>query len=142
MQSRRTAYGYALRLDPGEEIIASLRAFAAAHGIGAGLITALGAVGETELGFFDRASRRYLTRTFPGEHEIGSLTGNFSELDGQPHPHCHIVIAGPDFVAHTGHLFRGTVTLTCEVQVVTDPATLRRTRRDDLGISTWDLGVP
>ncbi len=142
MQSRRTAYGYALRLDPGEDIIASLKAFAADHGVRAGLISALGAVGETELGFFDQASRRYLTRTFTGEHEIGALTGNFSELDGQPHPHCHIVIAGTDFVAHTGHLFRGIVSLTCEVQVVTDPGALRRVRRDDLGINTWDLGAP
>ena len=75
----------------------------------AGLISGLGAVGETELGFFVRATGTYVTRTFLGEHEIGSLTGNFSELDGQPFPHCHAVIAGEDFAAHTGHLFRGVV---------------------------------
>jgi len=142
LQSRRTQYGYALRLDSGEEIVASLQAFAAAHGVRAGLISGLGAVGETELGFFVRTTGEYVTRTFTGEHEIGVLTGNFSELDGEPFPHCHIVIAGDDLVAHTGHLFRGVVTVTCEVQVVTDPTTVRRTRRDELGISTWDLGAP
>ena len=139
MQSRRTRYGYALRLDAGEEIIASRKAFATEHGVRAGLISGLGAVGETELGFFVRSTGTYVTRTFMGEHEIGALTGNLSELDGEPFPHCHIIIAGEDFVAHTGHLFRGVVTVTCEVQVVTDAGTLRRVRRPDLGFNPLEL---
>ena len=139
MQHRVTRYGYALRLDQGEEIVASLRRFASEQGIRAGLISGLGAVGETELGFFVRSTGTYTTRTFHGEHEIGVLTGNFSELDGEPFPHCHIVIAGEDMVAHTGHLFRGLVTVTCELQVVTDPGVLRRVRRPDLGFNPLEL---
>jgi predicted DNA-binding protein with PD1-like motif len=135
MKFRRTRYGYALRIDSGEEIIASLRAFAAAEGVRCGLISGLGAVGEADLGFFVRSSREYITRRFEGEHEIGVLTGNFSDLEGEPFPHCHIVIAGEDFVAHTGHLFRGVVTVTCEVQIVTDPEALRRVKRPDLGFN-------
>ena len=142
MESQRTRYGYALRLDPGEEIVSSLATFAARAGVRAGMISALGAVGETELGFFVRETGTYVRRTFPGEHEIGSLTGNFSELDGEPFPHCHIVIAGPDLVAHTGHLFRGTVTVTCEVQVVTDPGILRRVRRPEAGFNPLELKGP
>ncbi len=140
MQSRRTRYGYALRIDRGEEIVATLKAFAAEHGVRAGMISGLGACGEIDLGFFVRATGEYVTRTFTGEHEIGVLTGNFSELDGEPFPHCHAVIAGEDFAAHTGHLFRGVVTVTCEVQVVTDPDVLRRVRRPDLGFNPLELG--
>jgi predicted DNA-binding protein with PD1-like motif len=103
------------------------------------LISGLGAVGETELGYFVRPTRTYTTRRFEGEYEIGALTGNFSDLDGSPFPHCHVVIAGEDFVAHTGHLFRGVVSVTCEVQVVTDPETIRRIRRPDLGFNPLDL---
>ena len=142
MEYQRTRYGYALRLDPGEEIVSSLASFAAREGVRAGMISALGAVGETELGFFIRETGTYVRRTFPGEHEIGSLTGNFSELEGQPFPHCHVVIAGPDLVAHTGHLFRGTVTVTCEVQVVTDPGILRRVRRPEAGFNPLGLEGP
>jgi len=105
----------------------------------AGLISGLGACGETDLGFFVRSTGEYITRTFTGEHEIGMLTGNFSELDGEPFPHCHAVIAGEDMVAHTGHLFRGLVTVTCEIQVVTDPDVLRRVRRPDLGFNPLEL---
>ena len=140
MEFQRTRYGYALRIDPGEEIVASLAAFAAAQGVRAGMISGLGAVGETELGFFVRETGAYVRRIFAGEHEIGSLTGNFSELDGTPFPHCHIMIAADDFVAYTGHLFRAVVTVTCEIQVITDPGVLRRVRRVDLGFNPLELG--
>jgi predicted DNA-binding protein with PD1-like motif len=139
VQSQRTAYGWALKIEPGEEIITSLIAFAERHGVLAGIILGLGAVGETELGFFVPATREYVRRVFTGDHEIGSLTGNFSQLEGHPFPHCHVVIAGQDFVAHTGHLFRGVVTVTCEVQVVTDSRVLHRVVRSDLGFNPLDL---
>ncbi len=140
MRSQRTRYGYVVRIDSEEEIIGTLRAFAKTEGVRSGLISGLGSVGETELGFFVRATGQYVTRAFTGEHEIGSLTGNFSDLDGEPFPHCHVVIAGEDFVAHTGHLFRGVVTVTCEVQVITDPDAMRRVRRDDLGFHPLEPG--
>lgn len=139
MQQRRTSYGWALRFDRGEEIWESLRAFAEREGVRAGAISGLGAVGECELGFFVRERGTYVRRTFTGEHEIGMLTGNFSELDGRPFPHCHMVIAGEDFVAHTGHFFRGVVTVTCEVQVVTGADVLLRANRPDLGYNPLEL---
>ena len=139
MQSQRTVYGWALKIEPGEEIITCLSAFAARRGVRAGLISGLGAVGETELGFFIPSTHEYVRRVFTGDHEIGSLTGNFSELEGRPFPHCHVVIAGVDFVAYTGHLFRGVVTVTCEVQIVTDPRVLRRVSRPDLGFNPLEL---
>jgi predicted DNA-binding protein with PD1-like motif len=139
VQVRATRYGFALRLDSGEEIIASLKAFAVTHDVRAGLISGLGAVGETDVGFFDRFRKAYDTRTFTGEHEIGSLTGNFSELDGEPFPHCHIVLSGPDLVAHTGHLFRGVVTVACEIQVVTTPERFLRVRQTEAGFNPLQL---
>jgi predicted DNA-binding protein with PD1-like motif len=138
MQHQRTRYGYALKLDSGEEIVGSLTAFAADQSVRAGAISGIGSVGETVLGFYVRATGAYARRTFHGEHEIGALMGNFSELDGKPYPHCHIQIAGEDFVAHTGHLFSGLVTVTCEIQVVTDPGVMRRVR-EPLGYSLLDL---
>ena len=140
MESQRTRYGFALKLDRGEEIIAGLTAFAADQRLRAGSISGLGAVSEAELGFFVRGTGEYVRRVFNGEFEIGTLTGNFSELDGAPFPHCHILIAGSDFVTYTGHLFRGVVSVTCEVQIVADPGILKRIRRPDLGFNPLQLG--
>ena len=52
MEFQRTRYGYALKIEPGEEIFSTLQAFAEAQSVKAGAILGLGAVGETELGFF------------------------------------------------------------------------------------------
>ncbi len=128
MESRRTRYGHVLRLDPGEDIVQALADFAGREGVRGGMISGIGAVGEVELGFFDPAREVYERRTFRGDHEIGALTGNFSMLEGRPFPHCHIVIAGPDFVAHTGHLFRGQVSVTCEIHVTVEPDPILRVR--------------
>jgi uncharacterized protein len=141
MQSQRTRYGWALKIEPGEEIVATLAAFAAEHEVFAGAISAIGAVGTTELGFFVPSSRSYVRRTFEGDHEIAALTGNLSLLDGAPFPHCHVILAGEDFVAHGGHLFSGVVTVTCEVQILTDPGVLRRVHRPDLGFHPLELSV-
>lgn len=133
MRSQRTGYGWVLRLDPGEEIIASLTAWAEAKGVQGGAISGIGAVGEAELGFFWRTTRTYERRTFTGEHEILSLLGNFSMRDGKPFPHCHLILAGADMVAHGGHLFRGEVTVTCEVHVVVSESAILRVQRPELG---------
>jgi len=142
MESQGTRYGWALKVEPGEEIIATIQAFAAAQKLRAGAIFGIGAVGETELGFFVPGTREYVRRTFTGDHEIGALTGNLSELDGAPFPHCHMVLAGEDFVAYAGHLFRSVVSVTCEVQLITDPGVFKRVPRPDLGFSPLRLGLP
>jgi predicted DNA-binding protein with PD1-like motif len=139
VKSQRTRYGYVLRLDPGEEISASLTAFARREGLRGGLISGLGAVGETELGFFVHSTSSYIRRTLSGEHEILALTGNFSELDGEPFAHCHIIVAGDDFAAVGGHLFRAVVTVTCEVQIVVAEAVIRRVRRPEQGFNPLEL---
>ncbi len=140
MQHQPTRYGFALRLDAGEEIVTALAAFAADRGVRAGMISGLGAVGETELGFFVRATRSYVRRRFTGEYEIGSLVGNLSELEGRPFPHCHLMIAGQDFAAHAGHLFSAIVTVTAEIQIVSDPGVLRRVLQSERGFHSLELG--
>ncbi len=135
MEHRRTRYGYVLRLDPGDEIVSTLKAFAASENVRAGTISGIGAAGDVELGYFVRGSREYIRRSFAGEWEIVALTGNFSELEGEGFPHCHVTLGGEDFAAHGGHLFRGTVTVTCEIHVVTDPDPIRRHARPDLGFN-------
>ena len=139
MQWQTTRYGFVLRLERGEEIVSSLREFAIERGIRAGALSGIGAAGPCELGYFIPGTGEYVRREFTGEYEIGSLTGNWSELDGEPFPHCHVVLGGDDFVAYTGHLFRGVVTVTCEIHVVTDPGVIRRVRRPELGFNPLEL---
>jgi hypothetical protein len=139
MESQRTRYGWALKIEAGEEIVATIQTFAAAQGLRAGALSGIGAVGDTELGFFIPSSGEYVRRRFAGDHEILALTGNLSELEGKPFAHCHLILAGEDLVAHGGHLFSGVVTVTCEVQIVTDPGRLLRVPRPELGFNPLQL---
>jgi len=142
MQTQRTSYGWLLRIDAGEELFETLRAFGVRHGVRAGSISGIGAVGEAELGCFVRATRSYVRRVFSGEHEVLALVGNFSELEGEPFPHCHLTLAGADFVAYGGHLFRGVVSVTCEVHVVASPDAIVRVSRPDLGFNPLEPVEP
>lgn len=135
MKAQAVRYGYIVRVDPGEEIVATLTAFARARGLKSGLVSGLGAVNLAELGFFVRATKTYVRHTFEGEFEILAMTGNLSELDGEPFLHAHLLLSADDFQAFGGHLFRGVVSVTCEAQLVTDPLTMRRVRRADLGFN-------
>lgn len=140
MELQRTRYGYTVRIDAGEEIVDSLTRFAASEGVRAGAISGIGSVSDPELGYFVGATRDYTRRVFPGDWELASLTGNISELEGRPFPHCHAMIGGADFAAFGGHLFRGVVAVTCEVQVTTDAGVLRRVSRPELGFNPLDPG--
>ena len=127
-----------MRIDSGEEIVATLTAFAERHGVRAGADLRLGAVGETELGFFVRVD---LELRSPHVHRRARdrrrSPATSASWTGSPFPHCHVVIAGDDFVAHTGHLFRGIVTVTCEVQVITDPGVLRARAPPSWASTRW-----
>ena len=129
MKHQRTHYGYVLRLDPGEEIVGSLTRFATAENVRGGLISGIGAVGEAELGFYQPATAAYSRRELRGDYEILALTGTYSDLEGQPFPHCHVVLAGEDFATLGGHLFRGVVSVTCEAHIVIDAGVIRRVQR-------------
>lgn len=114
MLSMRTAQGYLVRLDPGEEVLSTLAAFCAREGVGSASLAGIGAVRDAELGYFEGARREYLRRELPGEHELCSFSGNLTWRDGEPFVHAHVVLAGADFVPLAGHLFRATISATGE----------------------------
>ena len=115
MDSQKINGGYVIRLDEGEEIMASLRSFAQKEGLQGGLISGLGTVDHCVLGFFDRPSGRYEKKEVREEMELIALTGNLSLLDGEPFPHLHIVLSRANFSVVAGHLFEATISVTGEL---------------------------
>jgi predicted DNA-binding protein with PD1-like motif len=126
-------------LGAGEEILASLREAAAAHKIKGGTLSGLGSTSEVEISFFDPVKKEYLPRVFKEPMEIGSMVGNFSEIDGEPHVHIHITVSGPELLAFTGHLSRGIVGTACEIYVRTIPHAIERVRDTEAGFHPLKL---
>jgi predicted DNA-binding protein with PD1-like motif len=139
MRSLRAGEIVVVTLGPGEEILASLLEAAAAHDIKGGTLTGLGSTSEVEISFFDPQKKEYLPRVFKEPMEIGSLVGNFSRLDGEPHVHVHVTVSGPELLAFTGHLSRGIVGTACEIYIRTIPLTIERVLDPEAGFSPLKL---
>jgi len=126
-------------LGPGEEIVASLLEVAAAHKITGGFLTGLGSTSEVEIAFFDPEKKEYVPRTFSEPMEIGSMVGNFSRLEDEPHVHVHVSVAGPELIAFTGHLNRGVVGTACEIYIRTLPRAVQRVKDPASGFNPLKL---
>jgi predicted DNA-binding protein with PD1-like motif len=122
-------------LDKGEEVTASLLSFARQAAIGAAQLTAIGAFSDVVLGFFDRGRKTYDEIPVREQVEVLALTGNFTEQDGSPRLHAHVVVGKRDGSAHGGHLLRATVFPTLEIVVTEVAAELRRTVDPETGIA-------
>lgn len=139
MKSRTVPGGYLLRLEKGEEALASLALFAGEHGIQCGFLQGIGAVNDLELGYFDTEAGDYRRRLIQETVEVVSLTGNVSLLDGKPFIHAHVAVAGPDQKLLGGHFFRGVVAVTLEIFIHVVPEQLTRKPDPDAGFNFWDL---
>ena len=69
-------------------------------------MSAIGAIGEATLGYFDTNVKQYFTHQYAGIYEIANMSGNISTQDGKPYLHIHAVLAGEDGTAFGGHLSR------------------------------------
>lgn len=100
---------HAFRLHRGNDLLLSIRAYAAAHHIGAAaIVSGVGCVTQAVI----RDASGVTTHTLTGRREIVSLTGTVSEA------RCHLHIALSDEQMQTlgGHLCPGTiVNTTCEI---------------------------
>jgi uncharacterized protein len=126
--------GFFLRLDRGEDLLARLTDFFVDQRIGSAVLSGIGAIEETTLGYFDVARREYSRIDYPGSMELVSLSGNLAWAGDEPIIHAHAVISGPDGIAHAGHLFAARISVTGEVMVWTAGERRQRALDDTTGL--------
>jgi predicted DNA-binding protein with PD1-like motif len=131
--------GWALVLERGDDLHASLQRLAREAGIASGFFAGLGAVDAVQLAYWDLERKEYARRDFSGDHEIGALVGNLTRLDGEPFVHAHAVVGGPDFVAYTGHLMRARCAATVEIFVHAVATPIVRGPAPEIGLNLCRL---
>ena len=118
MEWTRSGDDVFLRLDPGEEIHASIRALADEAGIDAAAITS--GIGRTRMnvhGFMDE-SHKYQQWTLEEASELVSMQGNLARHeDGSSFTHIHATFTANDNTVHAGHLFEATVHVVAEIHL-------------------------
>ncbi len=107
-----------VRLDPGEEIHASLRELADELKIDAAAITS--GIGRTRDNLYghmsDEGVYHKVSKTEPCE--LISVQGNLGRLeDGTAFTHIHMCISDDDMEVHAGHLFEATVHVVGEIHL-------------------------
>ncbi|MFF0862764.1 PPC domain-containing DNA-binding protein [Nonomuraea sp. NPDC050227] len=132
---------YAVVLDPGDEVVESLTAWAADNGVRAARLTGIGGFRQVTLGFFDPEALRYDPIPVDRQTEVLSLIGDFAMPDDDVRPtlHAHAVVGLPDGTTRGGHLLGGEVWPTLEVIVTQSPSYLRRRHDPATGLALIDL---
>jgi len=140
VKAQKNGTAWILRLEPGDEVIGSLRTWAEAHEVGFAAVQAIGALRRAVLGYFDSATKTY--RRLPVEEhvEVVSLLGNLAwGEDGAPVVHFHAVLGYADGTTLGGHLFEAIVGPTLEVVLFPLPEEIRRKKDPATGLALLDL---
>jgi predicted DNA-binding protein with PD1-like motif len=130
---------FAIVFDIGDEVTDGLTRFAREQRITGASLTAIGALSDVTLGYFDWNDKRYHRTPLREQVEVVSLVGNIALGDDAPKLHAHIVVGRRDGTAYGGHLLDGHVRPTLEVVLVETPAHLRRRMDDQTGLALIDL---
>jgi uncharacterized protein len=126
-------------LSTGEEAMRELIAFAKSQNITAAQLTAIGALSDAELAYFDWEKKDYQSIPVREQVEVASLIGDIaSGPSGEPSLHIHLVLARRDGTALAGHLTRARVRPTLEVIINESPAHLRKVHDPESGLALID----
>jgi predicted DNA-binding protein with PD1-like motif len=130
---RRT---FAVILAPGDEVVSTLKGFATKERIRAAQMTAIGALSDAVLAYFDIAQKKYLHIPVREQAEVASLIGDVAlDPEGQPTIHVHVVLGKRDGSALAGHLAEAHVQPTLEVIINESPAYLQKVHDPATGLA-------
>ena len=118
MEWTRSGDDLFVRLDPGEEIHASLQALADEVGFDAAAITSgIGRTRESTYGYMDD-NHRYHRVTIEAGSELVTLQGNLARREsGEAFTHLHATFSDDDLKPHAGHMFSATVHVVAEIHL-------------------------
>jgi predicted DNA-binding protein with PD1-like motif len=139
MESKRCGSRWVVRVDKGEEVVATLRRFCAEKGIRLGTVSGIGAADRVTLGCFETATKQYHTFERSGDHEITALSGNVTTLNGETYLHLHVTLSDKDCNAFGGHLNSARISGTCELVLDEIDGEVDRQFNNEVGLNLLRL---
>ena len=118
MEWTRSGDDLFVRIDPGEELHATLQALADEVGFDAAAITSgIGRTRESTYGYMDD-NHRYHRVTIEAGSELVTLQGNLARREsGEAFTHLHATFSDDDLTPHAGHMFSATVHVVAEIHL-------------------------
>ena len=139
MQYRQFGSRYFVRIDKGEEILASLKNFCEQEKITLAEVKALGAVDDFNVGLFDVAEKKYHTNHFQFPAEIVSLWGTVTTKDGEFYAHIHMSAGDKEGRVFGGHLNSAKVSATCEMIIDVSEGRVERKLSEEVGLNLFEF---
>jgi uncharacterized protein len=134
---------FAIIMKKGDEVLSSIKSFAEKERIAAAQITAIGALSDVILLYFDWDKKDYKRIPVPEQVEVASLIGDIAlDPKGKPAIHIHLVVGRHDGTAMAGHLGEAHVRPTLEVIVEEAPAYLQKVHDPETGLALISPRAP
>lgn len=130
---RRT---FAVVLETEDEVMDCLQKFAERECLSAAQLSAIGALSDAQISYFDWSTKAYLCNPVNEQVEVAALNGDIAiGPDGKPAVHIHVVLGRRDGSALAGHLKRAHVRPTLEVILTESPTHLRKQHDPETGLA-------
>lgn len=139
MRFKKIQDKHILKIEKGEEIIGSMKAFCKKQNINMGTITGIGAVNKAVIGFFETKTKRYHPIKLEKDYEVCSFLGNISSLNGEPYIHAHVVLSDNQHKCIGGHLSSAVVSATFEAAIFSIKGEVKRVFSEDIGLNLYDF---
>ena len=146
MDYRKYGDAYYIRLDRGDELVASLFDVCAREGVRSATFSGIGGCSDAEIQVFDPKRGEFETERIEGLLELVSVMGNLiSDSDGALSCHAHALFAyheGTQARIAAGHLKATTVLYTAEIELRPVVGGAIGKKRDaETGTFFWDFGA-
>ena len=139
VRSLNVGRNFLVRAKYDSDFLGFLTGLAQEQGIESATFTAVGALKEAKLGFYDQKKHIYVESLLEGSQEIASCVGNVSVKNGALFIHAHAVLADQAGVVRAGHLLAGRV-FAAEVHLVELVGGKVARKSDSVtGLSLWDI---
>ena len=135
MQYQKAQNAIILRLDPGDELISSIKELAQKEGIKTAIVSGIGAANEVEVGCYAVGEKTYHSTIHEGEMEIIGLAGNLSTMNGEVYLHVHTSLAHENGTVYGGHLNKARISATAEIFIQPIDHVLERQYDDNTGLN-------
>jgi predicted DNA-binding protein with PD1-like motif len=133
-------YNWLVRLEKGELLVESLLKLVQQENLSSAWLSALGAAGWVELGFYELPSKTYRWKKFERDLEITSLQGNLAWDGEEPVWHIHGSFSDETMQVFGGHVKELEVAGTCEILLHRWYADkLQRKTDEAIGLKLLDL---
>lgn len=140
MRYVKTGGKIVLRLQRGEEIIASVAELCKKEKIGLAEIKGIGACDRAVIGLYKMDKQHYVKTLLEEDMEMVSLNGNVTlSSEGEVYIHCHVAFGTEGGRLLGGHLNEAVVSGTAEIFIDVLDGSVKRTVDPETGLNVFDI---